>query len=135
MSRQIALFLLVGGIAAAVNFSARIVLSLWLPYTAAIVVAYGCGIVVAFLLNRRFVFRQGTESALHQFSWFVAVNLVAMVQTVAISLLMVTYILPALGWHWHAAEVAHAAGIAAPIASSFFGHKHLSFRKRPAPSG
>ena|SRR5438445_53441 len=120
-------FLLVGAAAAAVNFGSRIVLSIWLPYASAIVVAYLCGIVAAFLLNRRYVFNDATNRLHRQMFWFVVVNLVAVAQTLLVSLLFAEYVLPRLGIVWHVQEFAHAAGVITPIFTSYIGHKHLSF--------
>src|SRR5215468_2565786 len=121
-------FVLAGGAAALVNFGARIALSVQLPYAAAIVFAYCAGMATAFLLNRRFVFRQATTRLHQQVAWFVTVNLLALLQTLAVSLLLAGVVLPRLGWTWHAHELAHAAGIAIPIVTSYFGHKHWTFR-------
>lgn len=120
-------FLLVGGIAAAVNFSSRIVLNLWMPYSPAIVTAYGCGLITAFLLNRRFVFTGAANHLHHQAFWFLVVNLLAVAQTLLVSLLFADYVLPRLGVTWHAREIAHAIGIVTPIFTSYVGHKKLSF--------
>ena len=121
-------FLVVGGIAAAVNFGSRIVLSSWLHYASAIVVAYLVGLFTAFLLNRRFVFVEATNRLHHQVFWFTVVNLVAIVQTLLVSLLLADYVFPRLGLVWHAPEIAHAIGIVTPIFTSYVGHKKLSFQ-------
>lgn len=128
LSKQFMRFLIVGGFAAALNFGSRIVLSRWLPYAAAIVFAYLIGLVTAFVLNRRYVFTGITSRLHHQMFWFVAVNVVALTQTLVVSLLFAHYVLPFLGIYWHREELAHAAGIATPIFTSYIGHKRLSFR-------
>jgi putative flippase GtrA len=125
---QFVRFLLVGGFAAALNFGSRIVLSFWLPFAAAVVLAYLIGLVTAFLLNRRFVFTDATNRLHHQMFWFVAVNAIALAQTLLVSLVVLRYVLPALGISWHAEEIAHAFGVVTPIATSFLGHKHFSFK-------
>jgi putative flippase GtrA len=127
-SSQFLRFLFVGGFAAAINFCSRIVLSLWLGYAVAIVLAYLLGLVTAFLLNRRFVFTEAGNRLHHQMFWFVAVNAFALGQTLLVSLLFAHYVLPYFGISWHAQEIAHAAGIVTPIFSSYIGHKRLSFR-------
>ena len=120
-------FLAVGGFAATVNFGSRIVLSRWLPYSVAIVVAYLLGLITAFVLNRLFVFTGATNRLHQQMFWFVAVNAVALLQTLLVSLLFQKVVLPWLGIDWHADEIAHACGIVTPIFTSYLGHKHLSF--------
>ena len=121
-------FLLAGAFAAAVNFASRVVLSLFCPYAVAIVVAYGIGMTAAFLLNRRFVFRNPSSRLHRQVAWFVAVNILALLQTLGVSLLLAQQVLPALGVAWHTAEIAHGIGIAVPIVTSYFGHTHWTFR-------
>ncbi|HEX7914846.1 GtrA family protein [Rudaea sp.] len=123
-------FLAVSGFAAAVNFGSRIVLSHWLPYATAIVFAYLLGLITAFVLNRLFVFADATNRLHHQALWFIAVNAVALLQTLFVSLLLKQLVLPRLGISWHAEEIAHAVGIATPIFTSYLGHKHLSFSAR-----
>ena len=121
-------FVLAGGAAAVANFGSRIVLSLQLPYALAIFIAYLIGMATAFALNRRFVF-QGSSNRLHQqIAWFVAVNAFALLQTLAVSLLLADVLLPAAGIVWHAREIAHVGGIIVPIFTSYLGHKRWTFR-------
>jgi putative flippase GtrA len=122
-------FVLASGTAAAVNFGARIVLNFAMPYAAAIVCAYACGMTIAFLLNRRFVFRGATNPMHQQAAWFAIVNAVAALQTLVVSLLLADWLLPRVGWTWHTPEVAHAVGICAPIVTSYLGHRRWTFRQ------
>ena len=127
-SRQFLVFLLTGGIAAAVNFGSRILYNQWMGFSAAIVLAYITGMVTAFVLARLFVFRN-RQRALHQSAlYFVLVNGVAVLQTWAISLLLADWLLPALGIRQYVHELAHAAGVVVPVFTSYLGHKHLSFK-------
>jgi len=121
-------FVLVSGAAAVVNFIARILLGAYVPFAQAIILAFLIGMATAFLLNRRFVFQAATRSLNHQVFWFVAVNLLALIQTLAVSLLLANYALPFFGVTWHAETIAHGIGIAFPIFTSYLGHKHLTFR-------
>jgi putative flippase GtrA len=82
----------------------------------------------AFVLNRLFVFKQSTRPMRHQATWFVVVNAFALVQTLAVSVLLAKAVFPAVGFHWHPEAVAHLIGIMLPLVSSYFGHKYLSFR-------
>jgi putative flippase GtrA len=126
---QFAFFVIAGGIAALVNFGSRIALSQFFGYAFAIVLAYILGMITAFALNRALVFPEGNERLHKQAGWFVAINILALAQTLAISLLLSAKLLPAIGWHWHPETIAHAVGVAFPIVSSYFGHKHLSFKR------
>ncbi|MDP9123448.1 MAG: GtrA family protein [Pseudomonadota bacterium] len=127
-SRQFLVFLLTGGLAAAVNFGSRIVLSQWMGYSAAIVLAYLVGMVTAFVLARQFVFKEGQQALHHSVLYFVLVNAVAVLQTWAVSVGLALHVLPALGVTRFAAEIAHAIGVIVPVFTSYLGHKHLSFR-------
>lgn len=127
ISRRFVLFLAAGGFAAAVNFGSRLLLSRWLDYAAAICIAYGLGMATAFALNRAFVFEAGSGPLRRQLGWFVAVNAAAVLQTLAISLLLARVVLPRLGIDAHAETIAHAIGIAVPVVTSYLGHKYLSF--------
>jgi gtrA family protein len=127
-SRQFLVFLLTGGIAAAVNFGSRILYNQWMGFSAAIVLAYITGMVTAFVLARLFVFRDSQRALHHSALYFVLVNGVAVLQTWAISLLLADWLLPALGVHQYVHELAHAAGVVVPMFTSYLGHKHLSFK-------
>jgi len=76
----------------------------------------------------RFVFQSATHGLHHQVFWFVIVNLFALLQTLAVSLLLADFALPYVGVTWHAETIAHAVGIAIPIFTSYLGHKRLTFR-------
>lgn len=122
------MFLLTGGTAAAVNFGSRILYNYWFDYSTSIIIAYLTGMVTAFVLARLFVF---TESSL---DWhrsaiiFTLVNVVAVAQTWAISMGLAYYVLPGIGVTRFAPELAHAAGVAFPVFTSYLGHKYWSFR-------
>ena len=127
-SREFLLFLLTGGTAAAVNFGSRIVYNQWVDFSAAVILAYITGMVTAFVLARVFVFRQSTQSTARSIVFFVLVNGVAVAQTWAISMALAYYLLPALGVTQLVHEIAHAAGVAVPVFTSYLGHKRWSFR-------
>jgi putative flippase GtrA len=128
MSRQFGFFLVTGGIAALVNFGSRILFGQWMSYSASIVLAYLCGMVTAFLLARAFVFTDSRRSTAQSVLWFAAVNLFAVLQTWAISVILARYLLPWAGVTSHAETLAHAVGIMVPVVSSYFGHKHFTFK-------
>lgn len=128
ISARLVRFILASGLAALINFASRIAFSLVVPYPAAIVLAFCAGLSSAFVLNRLFVFGQPGIPLRQQMFWFTAVNLFALAQTLAVSLLLQRLVFPAAGFAWHSEEIAHAVGILVPIVSSYFGHKKLSFR-------
>lgn len=127
-SRQFLAFLVTGGVAALVNFGSRIVLNDWMPFWLAVVVAYLAGMATAFVLARMFVFAGGTQSVGSSMLRFALVNVVAIAQTWAISMLLAYWLLPALGVRHWVPEIAHAIGILVPVFTSYLGHKHWSFK-------
>ncbi len=127
-SRQFLMFLLTGGTAAAVNIASRIVYNQWLDYSASIIVAYLTGMVTAFVLARLFVFKESSQNWQRSALIFTLVNVVAVAQTWGISMGLAYYVLPGMGITRFAPEIAHAAGVAFPVFTSYLGHKHWSFR-------
>jgi putative flippase GtrA len=127
-SRQFVLFLITGGTAAVVNFGSRIVYNLWLDYSTSILIAYLTGMVTAFVLARMFVFTDSSHSVRRSAVYFSLVNVVAVAQTWAISMVLANYALPGMGVSRFVPEIAHAVGVAFPVFTSYLGHKHWSFR-------
>ena len=128
MSRQFLAFLITGGLAAAVNFGARILYNQWVEFSAAVILAYLTGMITAFLLARSFVFTEGSQSVQRRATFFVLVNGVAVLQTWAISMLLAYYVLPWAGITRFVPEIAHAVGVAVPVFTSYLGHKRWSFK-------
>ncbi|HDZ10215.1 GtrA family protein [Pseudohongiella sp.] len=128
MSRQFIAFLLTGGTAALVNFITRIIYNNWMGFSSAVVLAYITGMVTAYILARIFVFKTSTQTLQRSMILFALVNLLAIIQTWAVSLMMAYAVLPALGVTQFTLEIAHAVGIVVPVFTSFLGHKYWSFR-------
>ncbi len=127
-SRQFLLFLLTGGTAAAVNFCSRILYNQWLDFSTAVILAYLTGMVTAFVLAKIFVFKTSQQSMRRSAVIFTLVNLVAVLQTWAISMGLAYYLLPYLNVTRWVPELAHAVGVAVPVFTSYLGHKRWSFK-------
>jgi len=125
-----AAFVLSGGLAAAVNVVSRFLLSRWLTFEAAVAVAFLLAMSTAFLLNRAFVFRSSTHWA-RQYWRFAVVNLIAFVQVFLVSEGLVRLLFPALGLRWRPLEIGHLLGVMSPIVTSYYAHKHFTFRGPP----
>lgn len=121
------LFVLAGGTAALVNILSRIAFNWVMPYEAAIVVAYLCGMTIAYLLNRHFVFASSGRGVASEYTRFALVNLAAVVQVWIVSVGLARFIFPVIGFAWHAETVAHVIGVSVPVFTSYLGHKHFSF--------
>lgn len=127
-ARRFSLFIVAGGIAAAANYGSRFGFSTWFSYPVAIVCAYLVGMAVAFVLMRRYVFEGGGKPLAPQVVKFALVNLLAVLQTLVVSLLLARWLLPAAGVTEHVEAIAHAFGVAVPVITSYFGHKKATFR-------
>jgi putative flippase GtrA len=127
-SRQFLLFLLTGGAAAAVNFCSRIFYSHWWGFSAAVVMAYCTGMIVAFVLARLFVFAPEQNNTARSAIIFVLVNVVGALQTWLVSVGLAFYLFPALNFTWRVEACAHFLGVLFPVFTSYLGHKHWSFR-------
>jgi putative flippase GtrA len=128
MTPQFLRVLVAGGIAAAANYGSRFVFSQWFGYGVAIVLAYLVGMAVAFVLMRQHVFNAHERALGPQVVKFVAVNALAALQTLLISLLLARWLLPHFGVIDHAEAIAHLVGVLVPVVTSYFGHRLLTFK-------
>lgn len=126
--REFSLFLLTGGVAALVNVVSRIGFSTVVRFELAVLLAYGIGMLTAYVLARRFVFLNSRTSIRRSFAAFALVNLFAVLQTWLVSVGLRNWLLPLLGIVVFRDLLAHAIGVAVPVVSSYFGHKHISFK-------
>jgi putative flippase GtrA len=125
---RFALFLVTGGIAAAVNIVTRMALESLVSYEAAVGLAYLSGMITAFILARVFVFKAGEGGAHGQFLRFAMVNGLAFAQVWVVSVGLARVIFPAIGFSWRAETVAHVVGVLSPVVTSYVLHKRFSFR-------
>jgi putative flippase GtrA len=125
---QIVRYLAAGFGAACANFGSRFLFSNYLSYGIAVVLAYLVGMAVAFLLMSRHVFHSTQGSVTSQVVKFAAVNLLAVLQTLAVSVGLAQWFLPSIGVQDHAEALGHLAGVLVPVVTSYFGHKFFTFR-------
>lgn len=128
LTYQFLRFLLAGGSAAAANYGSRFLFNRWMTYEQAIVMAYLVGMIVAFVLMRSHVFGARAKAMGPQIVKFIAVNLLAVAQTLVISIALARWGLPAVGVIHQAEALGHLAGVLFPVITSYFGHKLLTFR-------
>lgn len=120
-------FTAIGGISALANLSSRYLLDLAMPFEAAVVLAYGIGMVVGFSLFQLTLFQGQNMMQPRRMIRFGWVNLFGMTLAWTVSSVMARLILPTIGWTWQPFEVAHFAGVAAPAISSYLLNKHYTF--------
>ncbi len=123
-------FVIVGGFAAGVNFVSRIIFSQWMSFSLAVVVAYGVGMVTAYLLSKFLVFAPSGKRAHEEFFHFTLINLAAVVQVWLISVGLAEYAFPWLAFDFYPEEVAHFIGLSVPVVTSYLGHKHFTFSQK-----
>ena len=123
-------FIVTGGLAAVVNLVSRFLLNLLMSFALAVAVAYLFGMVTAYALGRLFVFEPSGRTMADEFWRFTIVNIVAAAQVWFISVGLGEYVFPASGFRWHPLDLAHLIGVAAPIFTSYLGHRHFSFARR-----
>jgi putative flippase GtrA len=126
--KQFIRFLFAGGIAAGANFGSRFLFSLWVNYEIAIVLAFFVGLLTGFLLMRKLVFNANGKALMPQIVNFVVVNMLALLQTLLISVALVRWLFPEWGIVEQPEAIAHLIGVLAPVVTSYFGHKFLTFR-------
>lgn len=125
-------FILISGFASLANLLARVMFDLVTSYEISIILAFPVGLITAFVLNRMFVFKPA-EMAWHgQLARFLLVNLLMLVQIFLISMLFARLVFPAIGMTFHPETAAHAIGLVSPIFTSFWAHKHFTFKTAPA---
>ncbi len=126
---QFARFVLLGGVAAAVNFGSRFLFSMAMPFEIAVICAYFVAAATGFSLFSLFVFPSSSRPFSEQAFAFFLVSAAGMVQTWVVSVAMLRWILPAIHFSGPREAVAHAIAICVPIVTSYFGHKWLTFRR------
>ena len=120
-------FLMLGGLAALTNLVARYFLNFVMPFELAVVIAYGCGMIVAFVLFGRLLFRSSEGRLFRRIIRFTQVNILGAALAWLVSVAIARLILPYIGWTWQPLEVAHFVGVAAPAVSSYVLHKRYTF--------
>ena len=132
MNAQFLRFLLTGGCAAAVNLASRYLLNTAMSFEWAVALAYLIGMATAYALARAFVFEASGRSKGAEFGRFAIVNLFALAFVWLISVGLAQIVFPAIGFVWHADDVAHLIGVLAPAVTSYFGHRWFTFARTAA---
>lgn len=128
MTKQFSYFLMSGGVAAGLNWGSRFLFSEFVRFEVAVVLAFLVGLLSGFILMRVFVFDGIGKPVASQVGWYVIVNLFALLQTLAISVVLARWVLPSIGIVNGGEALAHLVGVLVPVVTSYFGHKLLTFR-------
>lgn len=128
VSWQFVQFLAVGGIAALLHWLARFAFNVYFSFTIAVVLAYAVGILVAFTLNRLFVFPQSSRPMHQELTLFTIVNIAAFPFVIVISIVLGRYVLTGfLPSEW-AHAIGHGIGVLSPVLVNFAVHKLITFK-------
>jgi len=111
------------------NWLSRLLLSIWLPFSWAVVIAYAIGMLVAFLLNSFFVFPKSIKARHKQARDFVIVNL-SFFPVVWFASVQVNYFLQTLGMKTYSEDMAHAIAIGLPMFATFLIYKFFAFKEK-----
>jgi putative flippase GtrA len=132
-SREFARFLIVGAVALAIHWTARLGLSIWLSFGPAVVAAYAIALAAGFELNRRFVFPPSGKERRRQILWYVGVNLAMFPVVYALAGFLSEAVFGRFFDQGAAEALGHGAAIAAPVFVNFAAHKLLTFRSAASP--
>jgi putative flippase GtrA len=128
LRKQFWRFLVAGGAAAAANFGSRFLFSQWLRYEWAIVLAFFVGLTLGFSLMRGYVFGASGKPIVPQLAMYLTVNLLALLQTMLVSIVLDRWVLRSLGSVSLAQALAHLVGVLVPTVTSYFGHRTATFK-------
>ena len=120
-------FLFTGGIAAFANITIRYLFTPILGFEISVLGAYLIGMVIAYVLFRSYVFGRSGRSVTSESYRFVAVNIIALGLVWGVSVGLARVLFPAIGWTWHAEDLAHLIGVGVPVISSYVGHSKYTF--------
>jgi putative flippase GtrA len=120
-------FLSTGGFAAIVNLLSRHELNKAMSFEIAVALSYLLGMATAYVLARQFVFQASGRSVISELKRFAVVNAFSLVLVWSISIALARHLFPAIGFVWHADDIAHFIGVAAPAVVSYFGHRAYTF--------
>lgn len=84
--------------------------------------------LTAYVIFKVWVFTSKKHNGLQQLSYYVVINLLGLAQTIVVSLIFFNYIFIDIGDILLRETISHILGLAAPIATSYIGHKYITFK-------
>jgi 4-hydroxybenzoate polyprenyltransferase/putative flippase GtrA len=129
MSRTFLRFLVVGAIATAANWGSNLGFVRVMDLRWSVLAAGLVGLVVSYALNRLFVFGRSDRPAWQETARFALVNALAVAQIWLVTLGLVRFGFPLIGFAWRPEAVAHAIGVLVPVLTSYLGHRHFTFAR------
>lgn len=128
LTGQFGRFLLVGGVALVCHWLSRFAFNVFVSYAWAIVLAYLVGILVAFTLNKIYVFPYSRRSLNFEMFFFFLVNIAAFPVVWAVAYLLGERVLAPIVPREVALALAHGFAITLPVFVNYALHKLVTFR-------
>ena len=126
-TKQFLRFLLVGGTAAFAQWLLRIVLSIWMNFSSAVLISYAFGMFIAFVLSSIFVFPRSHKPRVKQARDFIVTNLcvfpIVWIAAVAINILLKNF-----GIISFRETIAHGVALSLPMFATFLMYKFFAFK-------
>ena len=127
-SEQFGRFVIAGGVALVLHWLSRFAFNWYVGYSAAIVLAYLVGILVAFVLNKIFVFSYSDRPLKSELFFFFAINIAAFPFVWGGAFVLGVWVLPLFMAKEFALAVGHGIAITLPVFVNFVLHKFITFR-------
>jgi putative flippase GtrA len=130
LTHQIVTFSLLSGLAALVNIGSRIILSTFLSFQIAVSGAYVLGMILNFILNKRFTFPDGPRKTVAELRTFSCIALFGLFLTNLLSAgFLVVYSTIISASNQFIETIAHISAVGLVGIYSFIGHKYFSYRQ------
>ena len=126
LTRQFLIFIGVGVVSVFLHWLARIVLSVWFSFSVAIFLSYFFGIIVAYELNKKFVFLDGKRSIV-QFNKYFLINLLFLPIVLLVSITVRDLLFDA-GVIYHIEKISHGVAVCIPPFATFLIYKLSIFK-------
>lgn len=120
-------FVAAGGTSVVFNFATRHLLGHVMPFELAVALAYLVGMAIAYGLTRWLVFPASGRGSLSELTRFAIVNAGSLAIVMAVSVTLLRGVFPAIGFVWHAEDVAHLIGLSGTAVTAFLGHWLFTF--------
>ena len=127
-TKQFVSFMAVGGLAAFLHWLSRIFLSHWLTFSWAVIVAYGIGMLIAFMLNSFFIFPASNKSKITQARDFILTN-VCFFPVVWLSAIEINNALQFFGVASYTEAISHGIAVGLPMFATFLIYKFIAFKE------
>jgi putative flippase GtrA len=127
-SAQFGKFLLVGGLAATLQWLSRFAFDLYFSYSLSVVLAFGIGVTSGFLLNRAIVFQSTKGNGTNQLASYILINLAGLPLIWWISIMLGEKLLPQFMPSETAKALGNGIGILSPVFINFILHKFITFQ-------